>query len=166
MNDSCAEPIVLRPYRPADAGATLTIFTEAITQTAAAHYTREQTIAWARPGRRSLRDWDRGMRARSSVVAVAGVEVVGFSDVDHDGYIDMLFVSPRWLRRGVARTLLRFVEQQARSTDAAELTSDVSFTARPVFERSGFEVVAERRPIKDGVELTNYRMRKDLSSKA
>lgn len=131
MNASDTPPVTLRPYRSADAAATLAVFTEAITQTAAAHYTPEQIEAWARPGRRDLPSWDQAMSDRASVVAVRGDEVVGFSDVDSDGYIDMLFVSPRHLRRGIARTLLGFVEQ---------------------------------RPVKEGIELTNYRMRKVLGA--
>nr|WP_256336089.1 GNAT family N-acetyltransferase [Microbacterium sp. cf332] len=103
------------------------------------------------------------MSGRATVVAVAGEEVVGFSDVDGDGYIDMLFVSPRHLRRGIARTLLCFIEQRARSAATPELTSDVSIAARPFFESVGFRVVREQHPVKEGVELTNYRMRKALS---
>lgn len=163
MNVSDAPPVTLRPYRPADAAATLTVFTEAITQTAAVHYTARQIEAWAQPGRRDLPSWNDAMSGRATVVAVAGEEVVGFSDVDGDGYIDMLFVSPRHLRRGVARTLLGFVEQQARSAATPELTSDVSIAARPFFESVGFHVVREQHPVKEGVELTNYRMRKALS---
>lgn len=164
VNDSDTPLITLRAYEPSDAAATLTVFTEAITQTAAAHYTVEQIDAWAKPGRRDLTAWDKAMSERSSVLAIQGTEVVGFSDVDRRGYIDMLFVSPRHLRRGIARTLLSFVEQQARSAETAELTSDVSIAARPFFERFGFDVVREQRPVKDGVELTNYRMRKNLGS--
>jgi len=85
---------------PADAAAALTIVTEAITEAAVAHDTAEQVEASAKPGRRDLSAWDVAMRERASVVAVHGAEVVGFSDVDHSGYIDMLFVSPKQLRRG------------------------------------------------------------------
>jgi putative acetyltransferase len=164
MNSSDASLVTLRAYAPSDAADTLTVFTDAITQTAASHYTAEQIDAWAQPGRRDLTRWDKAMSERGTVVAVQGAEVVGFSDVDQSGYIDMLFVSPRHLRRGIARTLLSFVEQQARSAGTAELTSDVSVAARPFFERFGFDVVREQQPIKDGVELINYRMRKNISS--
>jgi putative acetyltransferase len=131
-------------YEPADASDTLSVFTEAIIQTAAAHYTAEQIEAWAKPGRRDLVAWDNAMSERRNVVAVQGGEVVGFSDVDQHGYIEMLLVSPRYLRRGVACTLLGFVEEQARSAGTLELTSDVSVAARPFFERFGFDVIREQ----------------------
>jgi putative acetyltransferase len=147
--DSDAPPVALRPYEPAAASGTLTVFTEAIVQTAAAHFTAEQIEAWAKQGRRDLATWDSAMIERRSVVAVQGGEVVGFSDVDQQGYIDMLYVSPRHLRRVIARTLLGFLEEQARAAGTSELTSDVSVAARPFFERFGFEVLREQRPISD-----------------
>jgi putative acetyltransferase len=165
VNTPDTPALTLRVYTPADAAATLTVFTEAITQTAAAHYTAAQIDAWAKPGRRDLATWNNAMSERASVVAVLGGEIVGFTDVDKSGYVDMLFVSPRHLRHGIARTLLTFVEDQALSAAIPELTSDVSVAARPFFERFGFAVVREQRPIKEGIALTNYRMRKGLSAR-
>ncbi|MEB4615729.1 GNAT family N-acetyltransferase [Leucobacter sp. M11] len=164
MTDSGPLRVSVRPYEPADAGVTLTIFTDAITQTAAAHYRPEQIEAWARPGRRALADWDRERGERATVVAVLETEVVGFSDVDRDGWIDMLFVAPRYHRRGVARTLLGSIERGARAAGAAQLSADVSLPARPCFERIGFAVVREQRARAEGIALTNYRMVKELTA--
>jgi GNAT superfamily N-acetyltransferase len=102
------------------------------------------------------------MLARNSIVATVGSELAGFSDVGPEGYVDMLFVSPRHQRRGVARQLLAHVEAKARSQGTASLSADVSITARTFFELHGFTVEAEQFPVKAGVELTNYKMRKGL----
>lgn len=154
--------VLLRPFEDADAAATLKVFTAAILETASADYSAEQVEAWARPGRRDLAVWREAMRARDAVVATVESEVVGFSDVSASGYIDMMFVSPRHARRGVARLLLAHVEARARREGVAELSSDVSITARPFFERHGFVAVAEQHPVREGVELTNHRMVKAL----
>ncbi|TFD64649.1 GNAT family N-acetyltransferase [Cryobacterium sp. Hb1] len=74
----------------------------------------------------------------------------------------MLFVAPQFQRRGVARQLIRHVETHARSVQVTELTADVSITARPFFERHGFTVEAEQHPVRGGVPLTNYKMKKKL----
>jgi putative acetyltransferase len=162
-NDSLiTNRVEIRAYEPSDVADTLAVFTAAITQTAADDYSPEQIRAWAKPGQRDLSAWHAAMNARGSVVAMVDDAVVGFSDVDRHGYIDMMFVSPHHARQGVARELLSCVEHRARAAGLSELTSDVSITARPFFERFGFAVVAEQRPMKDGVELTNYRMRKQL----
>lgn len=153
----------IRPYEQSDAAKTLAVFTAAVTETTSADYTAEQVQAWAQPGRRDVVTWHAAMLARNSVVATITGDLAGFSDVRFDGYVDMMFVSPQYQRRGVARQLLAHVEAQARSEEIPVLSADVSITARPFFERYGFKVKEEQRPIKAGVELTNYKMEKVLS---
>ncbi|GAA2825826.1 putative acetyltransferase [Leucobacter komagatae] len=152
----------IREYTEADADATLAIFTAAVMETAAADYSPEQLWVWARPGERDRTGWHGAMSGRDSFVAVAGAKVVGFSDVSSSGFIDMLFVDPAWGGRGVARALLAEAEGRARATGAGELAADVSITARPVFERLGFEAERPQEVVRDGVALTNFRMRKTL----
>ena len=74
----------------------------------------------------------------------------------------MMFVSPDFARRGVARTLMTFLEGRARRCSADQLSADVSITARPFFESSGFRVDAEQHPVTNGVVMTNFRMTKVL----
>ncbi len=154
--------VVIRPYQPSDAAETLAVFISAVTETAAADYTAEQVQAWAQPDRRDTGTWHKAMLARNSIVATIGAELAGFSDVAPDGYVHMMFVSPRHQRRGVAHQLLAHVEAHAHREGTPELSANVSITARPFFERHGFTVEAEQHPVKAGVELINYKMRKDL----
>lgn len=157
------DPVVaIRPYRLSDAADTLVIFLAAVTETAAADYTPEQIQAWARPETRELSTWHAAMHQRNCYVATVDGEPAGFSDVNTQGYIDMMFVAPRYLRIGVARQLLGHVEAQAREESLAELTANVSITARPFFERHGFTVQAEQHPVMAGVQLTNHAMKKSL----
>ncbi len=154
--------VAIRPYRLSDAADTMAIFLGAVTETAAADYSPEQIQAWAQPEARELSTWHAAMNARNSYVATVDGEPAGFSDVDPKGYIDMMFVSPRFLRLGVARQLLGHVEAHAHSARLTELTANVSITARPFFERYGFVVEAEQHPVMVGVQLTNYAMKKKL----
>ncbi|WP_241988786.1 GNAT family N-acetyltransferase [Cryobacterium sp. TMT1-2-2] len=156
------QAVAIRPYGHADAAGTLAIFLAAVTETAAADYSPEQIQAWARPEDRDLSTWHAAMQARNSYVATIDGAPAGFSDVNPAGYIDMLFVAPRHQRQGVARQLIGYVEAHARKAHMAALTADVSVTARPFFERYGFTVEAEQHPVKAGVQLTNYKMKKNL----
>jgi quinol monooxygenase YgiN/GNAT superfamily N-acetyltransferase len=157
-----APTVVIRPYTSADAADTLAIFLAAVTETAAADYSPEQIQAWARPEARELSAWHAAMRKRNSYVATVDGEPAGFSDVNSEGYIDMMFVAPGRLRQGVARQLIAHVEAHARREQLTGLTADVSITARPFFESYGFTVEAEQHPVKAGVQLMNYKMRKSL----
>lgn len=163
-NDGSASHVRVRAYTSADAETTLRIFQEAITVTAAADYTPEQITAWARPEMLDLLTWDQSMHRRNSYVAIAGEQIAGFADVSEDGYIDMMYVAPRFTRRGVGRELLAFLENVAWRFSPQRLTANVSVTARPFFEAVGFHVEAEQHPVVNGVVLTNFRMTKQLET--
>ncbi|GAA1495826.1 GNAT family N-acetyltransferase [Paeniglutamicibacter kerguelensis] len=148
----------IRPYAETDAPATLGVFLAAVTETASAHYSAEQIAAWARADERDAIQWNTARKSLNTYVAAIGAEVAGFSDVEADGYIDMMFVAPKFGRRGVAGALLAHLRAIAVGTSASELYANASITARPFFERHGFAVVAEQHPVSRGVEMTNYRM--------
>ena len=142
--------VVIRPYEHSDAEETLAVFISAVTETASADYTAEQVQAWAQPKRRDVGTWHAAVLARNSIVATIGGELAGFSDVSHDGYVDMMFVWPRHQRHGVAWQFLVRVEGHARSEGTPALSADASITARPFFERNGFTVEAKQHPVKGG----------------
>ncbi|GAA4116130.1 GNAT family N-acetyltransferase [Enteractinococcus coprophilus] len=133
--------------------------------TASADYTPEQIVAWARPERTDISAWDQSMRRRSSYVAVVDEQVAGFSDVSEEGYINLMYVAPGFTRRGVGRELITFLEYRARSYAARRLTANVSITAQAFFEAYGFQVEAEQHPVINGVDLTKFRMTKELSTR-
>ncbi len=54
------------------------------------------------------------------------------------------------------------VERYALKRKLIMLTSEVSITARPFFEKQGFTVEAERKRKANKLELTNYLMAKTL----
>nr|WP_255371682.1 GNAT family N-acetyltransferase [Cellulosimicrobium sp. CUA-896] len=104
--------------------------------------------------------WDERRHGADTLVAELDGIVVGFSDLRPDGLVDMLFVDPRAGGRGVARALLTAVQADARARGIVELRTLASRSARPVFERLGFTVVAERPDnTVRGVVVPNTEMR-------
>lgn len=154
-------PIVVRPYGSGDAGPTLETFVRAIRETASGDYTPAQIAVWLGADR-DEGSWDAQRRAVATRVAEVHGRVAGFTDLDADGHVDMLFVHPDHGGRGVASALLRDVAAAATEAGLAELTVEASLTARPVFERHGFGVVAEQSVPRGGERLTNFRMRREL----
>lgn len=153
--------MILRAYDESDAEATLRVFLRAVRVTASKDYSPEQVAAWASDDI-PLDVWAVKRLQTGTVVAVEGDKVLGFSDVDERGYVDMMFVDPAVTRRGVASALLDHVTRVARERGAVELTTYASLTARPFFAKHGFVVVEERHPVLRGVSLTNFSMRKPL----
>ncbi len=154
-------PLAIRPYRPADLDDVIAIFLAAIRETAARNYAPAQIDAWAQADRDG---WRAARLSRPTWVAVVGGRPAGFSDLMPDGYLDMMFVHPVQQRRGVASALLRTVEQAAGDQGLARIFTDSSITARPFFERRGFQVAAQRTVEKRGQSFTNFRMSKLLTA--
>ncbi|EFL9548133.1 GNAT family N-acetyltransferase, partial [Escherichia coli] len=69
-------------------------------------------------------------------------------------HIDMLFVDPEYTRRGVASALLKPLIKSE-----SELTVDASITAKPFFERYGFQTVKQQRVECRGEWFINFYMR-------
>jgi putative acetyltransferase len=95
-------------------------------------------------------------------VAVIGSRLAGFSDLEPDGHVDMLYVHPDFQRRGVARLLLQHIERLASAAGMPRLYTEASITARPVFEAIGFRTLNSQIVTVRGVAMTNFRMDKPL----
>ena len=92
-----------------------------------------------------------------SFVAVEDGKIIGFGDIDDDGYLDRLFVHKDHQRREAASALCRELENAA---SFVRIPTHASITARPFFEKRGYRVLKEQQAERDGVLLTNYLMEK------
>ena len=149
----------IRPYRPDDLDAVIAIFLGAIRQVASRDYTPAQIDAWAQADRGV---WAVRRLSRPTWVAAIGGAAAGFTDLEPDGHLDMMFVHPAHQRIGVASALLATVEAAARAQGLARIFTEASLTARPFFARHGFSVAAARVVEKRGQMLRNFRMIKIL----
>lgn len=153
--------IKIRDYHDADGEALAQIFTRAVRQIARRDYSPAQITAWA-PEERDMATFSARCHAKPTFVAEYKGQVAGFTDLDGEGRIDMFYVNPDFQRRGVGSAMLRFVAARAQSEGRKRLYGEVSITARPVFERHGFKVLAYQTVQTNGQTLGNYRMEKLL----
>ena len=63
----------------------------------------------------------------------------------------------------MATALLAHVENEARARGLTQMTTDASLTARPVFEKHGYNVVRRQEVSRGGQTLVNFRMEKCLT---
>jgi putative acetyltransferase len=153
--------IKIRDYQESDCQALAEIFTRAVRQIARRDYSPAQIAAWA-PDTRDMAVFAARRSDKPTFVAEYDGKVAGFTDLDAEGHIDMFYVSPDFQRRGVGSAMLRFVTARAQSERCKRLYGEVSITARPVFERHGFKVLAYQTVETNGQSLGNYRMEKLL----
>lgn len=126
------------------------------------HYTKEEVEDWASCGD-SVEHLKELLSHNHFIGAFdEASRMVGFSSMNKDGYLHSMFVHKDWQGKGVATQLLSEVEHIARQWGVAEITSEVSLTARPFFEKKGYEIVKIQKYRANKLELTNFVMRKLL----
>ena len=138
------------------------LFQETVLHVNARDYTREEVEDWASCG--DSVEHMKDLLARNDYVAALNErdEIIGFSSMNAEGYLHSLFVHKDYQRAGIGSLLLSAVEKRAREYGVTEITSEVSLTARPFFEKNGYEVMKVQKRRANRLELTNFVMRKRL----
>jgi len=147
----------LRPARPGDGPATHAVFFAAVREGAAAHYSDAERKAWA-PSPEAPSSWEPRLLAGTTVVAEERGRIVGFMTLGSDGFLDLAYVDPGWIGRGVGGLLHRAILEIARRAGLALLATEASLVARGFFHRQGWRETARQSVIRHGVALTNFRM--------
>ena len=87
-------------------------------------------------------------------------KIVGFSSITPQGYLHSMFVHKDFQGEGIATMLLNEIEQYAIANGIIRITSEVSLTARPFFEKKGYIVEEEQKRKANQLSLTNFWMAK------
>jgi len=133
----------VRDFTFGDEAALQAVFYSAIHTMAASDYTPAQLDAWA-PGRPDMEQWTARMRTLRPFVVEDDGRIVGYADLQANGYIDHFYVSGASARRGVGRILMDRIHSRAEELKLARLFSDVSRTAQPFFEHFDFLVLEHK----------------------
>ena len=128
------ESIHIRRYEQGEEAALFNVYCTAIHIIASRDYTTEQVQAWA-PLDFDAALWRDRIRGINPFVAEVSGELVGYADVQPNGYIDHFFVSGAHPRKGIGSLLMRRILKEAQVLGIATLTSNVSRTAQPFFEK-------------------------------
>ena len=151
----------IRPFHPGEERALHAVFLSSVHGLACRDYTREQIEAWA-PLTTDPAAWAERIRELRPFVVEHASDLVAYADVQTNGYIDHFFVSARYARQGVGSMLMGHLHAIAGAHSITELSSDVSRTAQPFFEKFGFTLKKQRLPVVRGVVVPNAHMRKVL----
>ena len=146
----------------ADTKALAEIYRDAVLGLGSQGYTREQTQVWARyPD--DLEAFRRQLSLGLTLCAVVDDVPVAFGQLNPVNHIALLYCRPAHARRGLASRILQELEGAARSQQVGLLGVEASGVARPFFLKHGYHVVAEERPMRDGVAFLRFRMEKPLA---
>lgn len=138
------------------------MFRETVLNVNIKDYTQEEAEDWASCGESEAHV--RELLSAHHFVAAIDEQgtIIGFSSMNAEGYLHSMFVHKEWQGKGVATRLLAEVEKKAEEYGVREITSEVSLTARPFFEKRGYEVVKAQKHRANKLLLTNFVMRKQI----
>ena len=149
--------MIKRIAEESDLDAILKLFVKSIQETCKNDYSTEQISAWIG----SIEDrgkWLDRIREQYFVLVEVDDRLAGFASLKNRSHIDLLYVDPQFQRKGIAKYLLN---ELLRSTAEAKITTHSSITARPFFEKNGFDVVKENRFKLRSIKVSNYKMSLD-----
>ncbi len=123
-------------------------------------YSQAEVEDWASCGD-DLSNIENMIKTHYFIVAVnQQSEIVGFSSITSQGYLHSMFVHKDFQGEGIATMLLNEIEQYAITAGIMRITSEVSLTARPFFEKKGYIVEEEQKRKANQLSLTNFWMAK------
>jgi putative acetyltransferase len=138
------------------------LYIETIQSVCKNDYNSAQIEAWI-SGVKNINRWTEVIETQFVLLAIIQNQIVGFGTLKDGNYIDFFYIHKDFQRQGIADKILAELELKAQKQHSKAITSDISITAKPFFEKKGFVVKAEQKNIRLGVELINYKMEKDLS---
>ncbi len=148
-------PLIIREYQTSDCKEIVKLFYDTIHTVNSADYSTEQLNVWATENI-DFEKWNQSLQKHYSLVAVEGGKIVGFGDIDDDGYLDRLFIHKDYLRKRIATAICDMLEQKANQT----ITVHSSVTAKDFFIKRGYKIIAEKEDIRNGIALPFYVMTK------
>ena len=137
------------------------LYVETIQSVCKNDYNPQQIEAWIY-GVKNKERWIEVIEKQFVLLAIIKNQIVGFGTLKDGDYIDFFYIHKDFQRQGIADKILNELEIEARKHHSKIITSDISITAKPFFEKKGFAVKTEQKNIRLGVELINFKMEKEL----
>jgi putative acetyltransferase len=153
--------MLIRDYNRSDAAAITRLFYETVRYVNLQDYSEQQVRAWA-PAVPDPQIWHSRMSERYTLVAEENGQIIAFAELESDGHLDMFYCRKDAIRRGVGRSLYEAVELKAIGLGLERIFTDASITAHPFFEHLGFSILRKQTVTRGGIELSNFRMEKQL----
>jgi putative acetyltransferase len=153
----------VRKALPEDIEIISRLFRKTIKTVNSKDYDPHQLQVWS-ARYRDLDWWKDRVRTDCFLVAVKDSRVLGFCSVNSSGVLELMYVHMGHQGTGVGTALMKAIEDYSSGCHIREIVSEVSITAKPFFEKMGFTGVRRNHREIEGVKLTNYIMRKKVSS--
>lgn len=90
--------------------------------------------------------------------------IIGYADLQPDGYIDHFYCHYDWQGRGVGSLLMQRIHNDVRKNGIIKLYANISITAKPFFVSKGFKELEKQMVSVRGQQFINFKMEKWLKA--
>lgn len=154
----------IRRYQKGEEDKLYDIFSTSIKMNAKEYYTSEQLDAWA-PVEIDIIKWKERIMGINPYVVIDDDEIIGYADLQSNGYIDHFFIKGGYANKGVGRFLMKHLISKANEEQIEVLFADVSLAAQEFFEKFGFKIIERKKVNIRGIKLENALMKLHVSAK-
>lgn len=137
------------------------LFKHTIETVASKNYSAQEIKSWS-AGAKNTDNWLKRIDTHYFLLVKVNQTLVGMASLEENGYLDVIYVHPKYQGQGIASDLLNKMEEKAKMYGHSEITSDVSITAKPFFLHKGYEIIQPQLVYCRGLYLRNYNVRKSL----
>lgn len=152
----------IRTYVKSDTEEIVKLVYETIHNINIYYYNQAQVEAWA-PANMDMEAWLIRLANTFTYVAEQNGKIVGFSNLEDNGYIDCFYCHQDFIRQGIGTKILEHIEFKARFLNIEKLFTAASITAKPFFISHKFTVVRKQEVELRGQLFTNFLMEKLIS---
>ena len=150
--------MIIKKYKNSDCEKLFKLFYDTVHSVNSKDYTDKQTNVWASADT-NIKEWGKRFSETYTVIALENNIIMGFGNIDNTGYLDMLYVHKDYQGKKVASFICDNLEK---TFNVSEITVHASITAKPFFEKRGYEVIKKQQVKRKGIFLENYIMKKFL----
>lgn len=134
----------IRKYKSSDCAEISELFYSTVHEINAKDYTKQQLDVWA-TGNVDMSAWDKSFLEHNTLVAEENNIIVGFGDMDNNGYLDRLFVHKDYQGKGIATAITTELERQSEIQGISIFSTHASITAKPFFEKHGIMLLVKTK---------------------
>src|SRR5690242_3163628 len=121
----------IRKLREEDIEPCIALFQDTVHHVNNKDYSFEELQAWApivKPNYVDNLSYWKTLKDNISYIAEYNSQIIGFADLNYEGYLDRLFVHKNYQRQGVASLLMSKLEDEALKLGIKRITTEASIT--------------------------------------
>ena len=124
-------------------------------------YTPDQLAIWA-PDDIDIDLWCKPFLTDYTLIAESENTIVGFANVSNTGYLDRLYVHKDYQNMGIAKNIIKNIEDYAVKKGLSQIIVDASITSKNFFKKRGYKILKKNIVKRKNQELINYTMIKQF----